>query len=112
MASILKCHCPEYCKVVLTAMDLLCFNLSVLAEYAYGVYLYNIVGVTGHYGMETLPAISRVSAYKWRYWCPVSDRLTSRSRNSPGQTGLNFPSNSKPVWFSEIRQIKPIQICG
>lgn len=64
MATVLNSHCPEHCKVLLTSMDLLCFNLSVLAEYAHGVYLYNIIGVTGHYGMETLPAISRVSTYK------------------------------------------------
>lgn len=43
------------------AMDLLCFNLSVLAEKADKVYLYNIIGVTGHHGMVTLPTISRVS---------------------------------------------------
>ncbi|VVC24896.1 Lactate dehydrogenase/glycoside hydrolase, family 4, C-terminal [Cinara cedri] len=61
LASILNRHCPEYCKVLLTGMELLCFNLSVLAEYAHGVYLYNFVGVTGHHGMGTLPAISRAS---------------------------------------------------
>jgi len=60
LASALNRHCPRRCKVLLTAMDLLCFNLSVLAEYAYNVHLYNVVGVTGHLGMETLPAISRV----------------------------------------------------
>jgi len=61
LASLLNRHCPRQCKVLLTGMDLLCFNLSVLAEYAHQIYLYNIVGVTGHLGMETLPTISRVS---------------------------------------------------
>lgn len=62
LASTLNQYCPEDCKVLLTGMDLLCFNLSVLAENASNVYLYNFVGVTGHYGMEKLPTVSRVSA--------------------------------------------------
>lgn len=65
LASILNRHCPERCKVLLMSMDLLCFNLSVLAENAEKVYLYNIVGVTGHHGMVTLPTISRVSTYTY-----------------------------------------------
>lgn len=60
LALILNRHCPDRCKVLLMAMDLLCFNLSVLAEKADKVYLYDIVGVTGHHGMMTLPTISRV----------------------------------------------------
>lgn len=63
LASILNRHCPKYCKVLLMGMDnMLGFNLSVLAENAVNVYLYNIVGVTGHHGMEWLPEISRVYA--------------------------------------------------
>ncbi|XP_025207030.1 putative malate dehydrogenase 1B [Melanaphis sacchari] len=62
LASILNRHCPERCKVLLMGMDLLCFNLSVLAENAEKVYLYNIVGVTGHHGMVKLPSISRVTS--------------------------------------------------
>ncbi|KAL4098011.1 hypothetical protein QTP88_022686 [Uroleucon formosanum] len=61
LASILNRHCPEHCKVLLMGMDLLCFNLSVLAEKAEKVYLYNIIGVTGHHGMVRLPTISRVT---------------------------------------------------
>jgi len=61
LASILNRHCPERCKVLMMGMDLLCFNLSVLAEKAEKVYLYNIIGITGHHGMVTLPTISRVS---------------------------------------------------
>lgn len=60
LASILNRHCPRHCKVLLMGMDQLCFNLSVLAEYTENVYLYNLVGVTSHYGMEMLPNISRV----------------------------------------------------
>lgn len=48
---------------MLMGMDLLCFNLSVLAEHATKVYLHNLVGVTGHYGMEMLPTISEVRIY-------------------------------------------------
>lgn len=48
-------------------MDLLCFNLSVLAENAVKVYLYNFVGVTGHHGMVTLPTISQVRLVKYLY---------------------------------------------
>lgn len=62
LASILNRHCPEFCKVMLMDMDMLCFNLSVLAEYAHKVYLYNIVGVTGHHGMKALPTISEVGS--------------------------------------------------
>lgn len=61
LASILNRHCPRYCKVLLTGMDLLCFNLSVLAEHTNNVYLYNMIGVTSHFGMERLPIISRVN---------------------------------------------------
>ncbi|XP_022167662.1 putative malate dehydrogenase 1B [Myzus persicae] len=61
LALILNLYCPEHCKVLLMGMDLLCFNLSVLAENADKVYLYNIVGVTGHHGMVKLPTISRVT---------------------------------------------------
>lgn len=61
LALILNLYCPEHCKVLLMGMDLLCFNLSVLAENADKVYLYNIVGVTGHHGMVKLPTISRVN---------------------------------------------------
>ncbi|XP_026804364.1 putative malate dehydrogenase 1B [Rhopalosiphum maidis] len=67
LASILNRHCPVRCKVLLMSMDLLCFNLSVLAENAEKVYLYNIVGVTGHHGIVTLPTISRVTSI------PISD---------------------------------------
>lgn len=67
LASILNRHCPEFCKVMLMTMDMLCFNLSVLAEYAHKVYLYNIVGVTGHHGMKVLPNISAATGI------PISD---------------------------------------
>ncbi|XP_050058720.1 putative malate dehydrogenase 1B isoform X2 [Aphis gossypii] len=67
LASILNRHCPERCKVLLMGMDLLCFNLSVLAENAEKVYLYNFVGVTGHHGMVTLPTISQATSI------PISD---------------------------------------
>jgi len=60
LASALNRHCPRQCKVLLTGTELLCFNLSVLAEHANNVHVYNVVGVTGHLGTETLPAISRV----------------------------------------------------
>lgn len=61
LSAILNHHCPESCKVLLMGMELLCFNLSVLAEKTDKVYLYNFVGVTGHHGMDTLPKVSRVS---------------------------------------------------
>lgn len=61
LSRILNRHCPKSCKVLLMGMELLCFNLSVLVEYSDNVYLYNIIGVTGHCGMNVLPTISRVS---------------------------------------------------
>lgn len=60
LASVLNTHCPQFCKVMLMDMDLLCFNLSVLAEYTHKVYPYNIIGVTGHHGLKALPIISEV----------------------------------------------------
>lgn len=61
LASIFNRHCPQSCKVLLVGMEhMLCFNLSVLAENADHINLYNIIGVTAHHGMEQLPEISRV----------------------------------------------------
>ncbi|XP_050421144.1 putative malate dehydrogenase 1B [Adelges cooleyi] len=59
LSCILNLHCPKSCKILLMGMDLLCFNLNVLAENSETVHIYNFVGVTSHYGMEQLPTISR-----------------------------------------------------
>ncbi|XP_050546123.1 uncharacterized protein LOC126908253 [Daktulosphaira vitifoliae] len=61
LSCILNLHCPKMCKILLMGMDLLCFNLNVLAEHSEKVYLYNFVGVTAHFGMETLSSISRAT---------------------------------------------------
>jgi len=108
LASILNRHCPERCKVLLMGMNLLCFNLSVLAENAEKVYLYNFVGVTGHHGMVKLPTISQVRLVKYLYTRYNVTLLYSTTHADI--TTYTFFTSSQNIWSSSIISLIPLSL--